>query len=171
MRTRRAPRMSFLRIAAVLPLLMAAALDAAPARADGLLPLPLPHGTAGMIGGNVGGVSHHGGGPAGIVAGVEASLVHLWRGGVWAGGYGDVLWDSGLRGVTTSVGPEIGWLLLGVDGGLVFQADLGGHTAVGYAIRPMLSLGFVDLYYRFSETRGALHEIGVLVKVPVLGDI
>jgi hypothetical protein len=56
----------------------------------------------------------------------------------WVGGYGHIVYDSGTETGRVSFGPEIGCLILGLDGGLV--RELGGSSRWGFAIRPSITI-------------------------------
>ncbi len=118
------------------------------------------------VGGNVG-VSRHSQKTFGVV-GAEVSV-----GGnqsfFWVGAYTDAMYDFGKERVRLSIGPELGILFLGVDGGLVL--DVGeGKARPGFVVRPMLATGWVFPYVRFGEITGddgyTFSEIGVLLKYP-----
>jgi hypothetical protein len=84
----------------------------------------------------------------------------------WFGGYIDVLYDNQLGQGRGSFGPEIGYGLVGVDGGLVVA---GPHE--GVAARIVLTTSVVAIYARYEHifnTAGesSFVELGLLLKYP-----
>jgi|SRR5690554_969196 len=61
---------------------------------------------------------------------------------LWAGAYLDAVYDSGADRVRLSVGPEVGFLLLGVDGGFMVETGERG-SSYGVVVRPMIALIYV----------------------------
>jgi len=159
---------------AAAPLLLAAAIvcAAGPAAQADVAPR-VRGGWYGMAGLTLGGAIHptH---DSGLVAGLEGSLVHLDVSdtGLWAGGYADVLFDTGTKVFRASVGPELGWFMLGLDGGWVIEGN-GDGSRQGLTGRLVLTLGALGLYGRwvhlFEEpAERDFGEVGVLVKIPLL---
>lgn len=89
----------------------------------------------------------------------------------WYGAYVDAVYDFGADAVRASIGPEAGFMLVGVDGGLVVQRRA-GRSALGVNGRLMLSLAVVHVYVRAGAigevSDGAFSEVGVLLKLPWL---
>src|SRR6185503_8135373 len=106
------------------------------------------------VGMNIGAALHDDA-PNGVLVGGEASVVN-WDDivpRVWFGGYFDALWDSGAGALRGSVGPEFGWLFLGLDAGYVLQTGVQG-TYHGLCVRPTLTVGFFALEARFGHLFG-----------------
>lgn len=107
----------------------------------------------------------------GIVVGPEISVVNFEdkHRGFWFGAYADALYDTGASQLRLSIGPEAGWALLGVDGGLVLGAGNGG-THAGVTMRGLLTLGVLAGYVRggaiFDDKHTSFAEFGVLLKIP-----
>ncbi|MGZ5969463.1 MAG: hypothetical protein ACXWP4_17445 [Polyangiales bacterium] len=101
-----------------------------------------------------------------VVLGGELSFVRFPIGErTWIGGYVDGLRDFGKDRTRFSLGPEIGWGVLGLDGGV--RTSIGDGTRVGWTIRPMLSFVRVHLYTRLShDGEGTGTEVGLLFKFP-----
>jgi hypothetical protein len=102
--------------------------------------------------------------------GGEASFVGV-RDALWAGAYLDAVHAFAADETRLSIGPEVGVRLLGVDAGYVL--NLGARSAQhGLAVRPMLTLGVVTVYFRSTWLAGEradwLGELGVLLKAPIL---
>jgi hypothetical protein len=149
----------------------ALSLTATPAHADPSWLLP--------VGVNVGGALHPNGVPGGAIIGGEASLAHVsWSNtrfvqypDSWEGGYVDMVYDHAAKRSRFTVGPEVGVLFVGIDGGFVGQFG-GGAFHPGFAFRPLLTLGFLSIYGRFGWIPGdpevnRFTEIGVLLKWPI----
>ncbi len=116
--------------------------------------------------------------PTGAILGAEGSFVFLATSQskffalptFWGGGYVDALWDTaGGRG-RASIGPEFGFTVFGVDGGLVTQVG-GGAVRFGGCVRPMLTIGIISLYVRLTFVPSdpevdQTTEIGLLIKYP-----
>lgn len=86
----------------------------------------------------------------------------------WAGVYGDVVRDFTRDATRISVGPEIGYAVFGIDGGYVHQTT--GEGRDGFVIRPVLTLGLLQGYFRFGHFADDLpganfQEFGILLKV------
>lgn len=110
-------------------------------------------------------------GPGGFV-GAEVSVVRLHK-GVWAGLYADGFWDFSQRSATITVGPELGYLMFGLDGGLGVR--FGDGVELGGQARLLLSLGLFSLYGRWGiwptpDRIEHVGQVGVLLKFPVLQD-
>lgn len=108
-------------------------------------------------------------GPAGYYLGGELSVVRQFREFAWLGGYVDGVYDFGREQTRFSIGPEVGWSALGIDGGYLLAVDdVGTHS--GVTVRPMLTMGFVSAFGRFShlfEPSSSWLEAGLLVKYPL----
>jgi hypothetical protein len=126
-------------------------------------------------------------GPNGLLVGGELSLgwIHFGHNDTdkpfWLGAYTDVLYDTGTDTGRVSVGPELGYLMLGFDGGLV--RELGDTERWGFAGRGSISIPVtwkeptkhprlttvttVSFYFRavtWRDEPAAHTELGVLVK-------
>lgn len=107
----------------------------------------------------------------GAVLGGEASLawvdIHSL---MWFGGYADALHDFGSGSSRFTLGPELGWFIFGVDGGLVLSTLDDVHA--GLCGRFLVTASIVSAYSRvgtvFSSPReGTYGELGLLVKLPI----
>jgi hypothetical protein len=107
-----------------------------------------------------------------LLLGLEASAVLFPVGhSNWNGVYVDVLQDFGNDSVRTSLGLEVGFGFLGLDGGALLEFSEHG-TYLGYAVRPMLSFGVIHVYGRWGflpskPEDDSFREIGVLLKYPI----
>lgn len=79
----------------------------------------------------------------------------------WLGLYADGVVYTSDGSSRFTIGPEIGWNLIGLDGGLVIRSD---GTAT-WALRGVLTFGYVQLYLRGEDPKTG--EAGVLFKWPV----
>jgi hypothetical protein len=89
---------------------------------------------------------------------------------VWLGGYIDAVYDTLPHKTRMSLGPEIGYGLLGIDGGVVEQLDGPRTGVVGRIVLTGSLLGFYARYDQFLDRKpddGVL-EVGVLLKIPHL---
>ena len=107
-------------------------------------------------------------GPASYYLGGEVSVVRQFREFAWLGAYLDGVYDFGRQHTRLSIGPEVGWSALGLDGGYLVALD-GSGARSGLTVRPMLTMGYVTGYARLSHLfEGATWlEAGVLLKYPV----
>lgn len=123
-----------------------------------------------LMGGAMGGGSFGSPGGGGF-AGGELSLAWT-RSGVWAGLYGDASYDFGHGATTLTLGPELGWLLLGLDGGLGVRLGRSDQAELGAQVRGLLTLGNVALFGRYGHWPGSARDkhvgqVGVLLKLPL----
>lgn len=111
---------------------------------------------------------------SGLLIGGEASFAYLsqtanrdwivW----WRGMYADGLYDASTESVRLSLGPEFGYLGVGLDFGPVLELGR-GDPGVGFAIRPHVALVYVIPYARFEcclDDGRSFAEFGVLLKYP-----
>lgn len=107
----------------------------------------------------------------GPLLGGEVSLA--WMHGdklLWTGIYSDVLHDFGAPGTRITLGPELGWAIFGVDGGMVLSTLDGAHA--GFCGRFLISFAIVHAYMRVghildSPREGTYGELGFMLKVPI----
>jgi hypothetical protein len=88
----------------------------------------------------------------------------------WAGVYVDLLHDTSLEKTRISIGPELGYYLFGVDGGLLVET--GDDDRVGMSLRPALTFAVATLWVRYGrffddKPDDELWEMGLLVKYPL----
>lgn len=144
-------------------LILALCLLAGPAYADD----PIEIGTEGgwqLLPGLTTGGGWRDDGGSGFV-GLELSLNRLSH-GFWAGLYADGFYEFGYDEGFATVGPQLGYMLLGVDGGVAFRTD--DTSDIGYAARAMLALAFVDIYGRALIFEDDVQwQIGLLLKMPL----
>jgi len=146
---------------------LAAALAAGTARADG----PVLTGWYAPSGVALGASLHEAPRSNGLVLGVEQSLVYQRgrRAGFWGGLWGEALYDFGPGRGRLSLGPELGYGVVGIDGG--FLAVLRGPRAdAGVQGRLLLTMGVAAAYGRVGSVLGDEHyrfgEVGILLKWP-----
>lgn len=86
----------------------------------------------------------------------------------WVGGYLDGDYDFSTHAVRFTLGPEVGTEVVGIDGGLAVEAEA-GKVHVGFALRPVLTFGYVQVFFRGEELTavGSQFEGGVLLKWPM----
>jgi hypothetical protein len=108
----------------------------------------------------------------GFVFGGEASVGYLNMGrAFWVGAYSDVLRDFGADATRFSVGPELGFAIVGLDGGYVGDYRDGKYHH-GFSMRLQLTLVIFSLYGRGGKIFGdplesGFGEIGFLYKIPI----
>lgn len=113
----------------------------------------------------------------GFVLGAEVSGVHFSaRSMFWVGAYTDALYDFGPNAFRFSVGPEIGYSVLGLDFGYLGVADDHEGYSSGIQLRAIVSLGVLSAYGRWGHVFGDVGEhdfgeLGVLIKVPFELDV
>ena len=125
-----------------------------------------------VLGGATGGASF-GSTSNGGYLGAEVSVARLLR-GWWYGLYADAEYDFGMGTPTVSLGPEFGYWVLGVDGGVGIRPGEDETFAVGPRIRGLLTVGLVSLYYRHAYWPGdrenrTVRQVGLLLKLPLSG--
>lgn len=102
--------------------------------------------------------------------GVETAMSRV-NGNRLVGLSADVLWDSGLGGVSAMMGPRVGLLMIAVDGGVGVRHNFDGTSEVGSQLRALCNLGIGSIYYRVgfwpeSEELSTVHQLGISVKFP-----
>ncbi|MFT3697084.1 MAG: hypothetical protein QM831_28335 [Kofleriaceae bacterium] len=122
---------------------------------------------AGLTTGGSFGVGDNGGN--GALVGGEVSLAVL-RDKEFAGIYGDAFYDWGAGAPTITAGPELGYFLTGLDGGIALR--FGDKTDVGLAARLTVGLGAVGVYVRYMHFFDVMEEenvvqAGLVLKLPV----
>lgn len=89
------------------------------------------------------------------------------------GGYVDALYDFGADATRISLGPELFYFFVGMDGGYLMQLHDG---RVGHGVTGRLLLSFVvpHLFVRVGKTWGELEdfnvEVGITLKVPLVNE-
>ncbi len=108
----------------------------------------------------------------GFYVGGELSLVRL-REGRFVGLYGDGYYDFGIHRTYTTAGVELGYKLLGIDGGAAARVG-GDRIEWGPTGRLFIGLGLVSLYIRYAYFPEPLAvgndhvlQIGALLKLPL----
>lgn len=170
---RRAPRLTALGVA--LSALLAAAVTLSPssARADdhddaeafSIGPQPAWF----LLGGVTGGLTIASDDTGGFIGG-ELSLVRL-RAGRWLGLYAEGGYELGLSAPYIAAGPEVGWILFGLDGGAMVRFDDDG-AQFGPQGRLLVSLGVFSIYGRYAymldvEQNQHVVHIGASLKFPL----
>ena len=106
----------------------------------------------------------------GVYAGVETSLSRV-NGNRLIGLATDAIWDSGLQGVSATVGPRVGLLMFAMDGGVSIRSDFVDPVETGGQLRVLLNLGFGTVYYRTgfwpnTDELSTVHQLGMSLKFP-----
>lgn len=160
--------MRHLRFAAALAALLgpgAALADEAEAPADPPYAFGTVPGWTLMVG-PTGGASFGSGGAGGFL-GAELSVNRLSQ-ATWSGLYLDGVYDFGRGDVVLTVGPQLGFTVVGLDGGFALRAR-DGEVEPGVAGRLVLSLVAVSLYGRyhyFADTGDHIGQVGLMFKLP-----
>ncbi len=107
----------------------------------------------------------------GYYLGGEVSAAWLFE-GVWGGLYADAAYDFGQGATTVSLGPELGWWVLGLDGGLAARFGRAPDAELGFHARGMIALGLFSIYGRYGGWPGTgavehVGQVGVTFKLPV----
>lgn len=117
------------------------------------------------------GASLHPERPNGVVLGFEQSLVYQRgpRAGLWGGIYADIQRDFGARWTRLSVGPELGYGVVGLDfGAAAIWRD--GRVDTALQGRLLATIGVAAVYGRLGVIPGGADErygeIGLLLKWP-----
>ena len=120
---------------------------------------------AGTSAGGTVGVDDKGG-----FVGGELSLVRL-DAGTFVGLYADGYYDFGIDAPMVTAGPELGYKLFGLDGGIAYRRR-DGDNELGATARITLGLGMFGVFTRyayFNDTMDNEHviQIGALLKLPL----
>lgn len=106
----------------------------------------------------------------GALVGGELSLVRL-RERTYLGAYTDAYYDWGADGTYVTLGPEIGYAVIGLDGGVAWRFA-GGDTQIGATGRLSVGVGLVNIYARYAyfDAMSDDHviQIGLAVKLPLM---
>ncbi|MBU0553213.1 hypothetical protein KJ940_17215 [Myxococcota bacterium] len=110
-------------------------------------------------------------GQGGVCSGFEASVVHFNPDdGLWLGGYFDALYHGASETLRLSLGPEIGLLFFGLDGGVSLESGPSG-SEVGYVLRALVAFVAITPYLRYGQRftgdQGYFFEGGLLLKLPL----
>lgn len=118
------------------------------------------------------GASIHPERPNGLVVGLEQSLVYQVgpRASWWGGVSAEALYDFGPSWGRVAVGPELGYGIVGLDGGFL-ALWRGQHAAEGGVQgRLLVTIGVAAVYGRLAtvwgDERFSFGEAGVLLKWP-----
>lgn len=105
--------------------------------------------------------------------GVEVSAVYCDIGANllelrWLGLYADAYWVGKLDEIRFTVGPELGWMVVGLDVGYVGVATFDGGYTHGMAARIVLTASILAVYFRWDWLvhEKDYGELGILVKFP-----
>ena len=71
-----------------------------------------------------------------------------------------------------TLGPTVGFLVFGLDGGLGIRMGVEQQVETGFQVRGMISLGVLSLYYRYGGWPGeqglrSVNQIGVSFRAPL----
>jgi hypothetical protein len=166
--TRLATRRGWRSPALALLVLLAGSTTARDARAWGESRLRGVYAPAGLVLG----ASQHPQQKNGLILGGEQSLVFYagTKRDTWIGLYADFLRDLGPGRTRLGLGPELGWGILGFDGG--FVAEFGGRrTFTGIEARVLVTFSVLAVFGRTGHLFGgapepAFFETGLLLKFP-----
>ena len=91
----------------------------------------------------------------GLVLGLQQSLVYQVgpRASWWGGLSAEALHDFGPSWTRLSLGPEVGYGVIGLDGGF-FAVRRDGKNEAGLQGRVVLSIGVIEVYGRVGEVMG-----------------
>jgi hypothetical protein len=120
-----------------------------------------------VLGGVNGGGSFGSQGGGGF-AGAELSFNRLMA-GWWTGAYVDGVYDFGHSAATVSAGPEIGYGVIGLDGGAAVQFGA-GDPSWGPQARLLVTAGVFSIFGRYTYLTGPeahIGQAGVLFKLPL----
>ena len=119
------------------------------------------------------GASLHGQRSNGFVIGVEQSLVYQRgpRASWWGGLHGEAAYDFGASWTRLSFGPEVGYGIVGLDGGFVRVLRNHEPDASGLQGRVLVTMGIAAVYGRLGVLYGSAEperfgEVGLLLKWP-----
>jgi hypothetical protein len=123
-----------------------------------------------FLGGATGGASLTGDTGGGYV-GAEASVARLRR-GWWYGLYSDAFYDFGQQNMTITAGPEFGFSVFGIDGGIGVRPGPDQPLEVGPQIRGLVTVGLFAIYARYgfwpdSTTHRHVRQLGLMLKLPL----
>lgn len=89
------------------------------------------------------------------------------------GGYIDAVYDFGADATRISLGPEVAWYFVGLDGGYLLQLQ-DGRAGHGLTARLFATVLVPGIFVRVGRTWGELDntsfELGFTFKIPVLLD-
>ena len=87
----------------------------------------------------------------------------------WMGVYSDVFYDFAQQDTTITIGPRVGKMVFGIDGGLGVRLGGKEQMKLGQQFRVLLNLGVASVYYRYgiwSEEK--THQVGLTIKIPTI---
>ena len=88
---------------------------------------------------------------------------------IWMGVYSDVFYDFDQQDTTITIGPRIGKMVLGVDGGLGIRLGGVDQIELGQQFRALFNLGIASVYYRYGIwSEENTHQIGLTIKIPTI---
>ncbi|MBX3154940.1 MAG: hypothetical protein KF773_02985 [Deltaproteobacteria bacterium] len=139
------------------------------ARADGDPPFTIGSRARWFVLGGVTGGGTVNGDVSGRFLGGELSLARL-NAGRYVGLYADAYYDFRMEGAYATGGVELGYKVVGLDGGIAQRFD--GERRTGAAARLSLSAGVVALYVRYMYFPDAVMDdhvvqIGGMFKLPL----
>jgi hypothetical protein len=91
-----------------------------------------------------------------------------WHDGPYVGLFVEGLYDWSRSAARITVGPELGWGFVGLDGGYLADFSAGGPHHGG-SVRLYFSLGVVGLFVRYGAVRDApdFVDFGIFLKAPM----
>ncbi len=109
----------------------------------------------------------------GLYVGGELSFVRM-REGKFFGFYGDGYYDFGVKGAYTTGGIELGYKVVGIDGGGAFRF-VDGRVEPGATGRLFFTAGILSIYGRYmflnADRDEHVVQVGLLLKFPLLSPI
>jgi hypothetical protein len=93
---------------------------------------------------------------------------YYWRDGRYIGLFAEGLYDWSRSAARITVGPELGWGFVGLDGGYLADFSAGGPHHGG-SVRLFFSVGVVGLFVRYGAVRDApdFVDFGLFIKAPM----
>jgi hypothetical protein len=105
-------------------------------------------------------------GADGLVGGEISAVRYRDPSNLWSGAYVDGACDLARDTWRTGVGGEVGWMILGLDGGL--ELSLGDETEVGIRVRAAITTGVLAAYGGYERVAGEdIGGVGLLLKWPL----
>ena len=87
----------------------------------------------------------------------------------WMGVYSDVFYDFAQQDTTITIGPRIGKMVFGIDGGLGVRLGGEQQMELGQQFRALFNLGIASVYYRYGVwSEENTHQVGLTIKIPTL---
>ena len=83
--------------------------------------------------------------------------------------FANVFYDFAQQDTTITIGPRIGKMVLGVDGGLGVRLGGADQIELGQQFRAIFNLGIASVYYRYGIwSEENTHQVGLTIKIPTI---